>query len=188
MVLVTIFFTAGSFLLFPEDHLIPKQYNFIPSSLFMKPASELLQILEESQAAFQRIPQEEWRAKPHAHKWSKKEVLGHLVDSALTNLRRFIMTQYQPGEKIVYHQDEWVALQHYQEADLDDLIQLWAGLNRQIARVVERIPPERMHLSCDTGKAGQELHTLDYLIEDYLAHLKHHLAQIGGRTPQPQPL
>ena len=146
----------------------------------MKEASELLQIIEESTRAFANIPEAQWAAKPDARKWSKKEILGHLVDSAMTNLRRFVMTQYQPGEKIIYHQDEWVALQRYQEADLTELITLWTGLNRQIARVIRSIPPERLANICDTGKTEPELHSLEYLVGDYVAHLQHHLAQITG--------
>ena len=146
----------------------------------MEQSDQLRLILEDSTGAFANLTETDWNAKPDARKWSKKEILGHLVDSALTNLRRFIMTQYQPGEKIVYHQDEWVALQGYQQADLKELITLWVGLNRQIARVIERIPEDKLQLNCDTGKAGIEPHSLEYLIEDYLVHLKHHLEQING--------
>ena len=146
----------------------------------MKPADELLQTLRESEAAFRSIPEAAWNAKQDPRKWSKKEVLGHLVDSALTNLRRFIVTQYRTGEKIVYHQDEWVALQQYADADLAELIVLWTALNRQIARVMRLVPPERLQQTCDTAKEGVELHTLEYLMEDYVVHLRHHLAQIRG--------
>lgn len=151
----------------------------------MKQADQLLQILEDSTSNFTQIPEAEWSSRPDARKWSKKEILGHLVDSALTNLRRFIMTQYQPGEKIVYHQDEWVALQGYQQAELKELITLWELLNRQIARVIHRIPEDKLQLVCDTGKAGMNQHSLEFLIDDYLVHLQHHLAQItGSRRPE----
>ena len=150
----------------------------------MTAATTLRDILDQSTRAFGAIPEEEWNRKPAPHKWSKKEILGHLVDSALTNLRRFIVTQYQPGEKIVYHQDEWVALQHYAEADREALATLWVALNRQIARVIERIPAEKLLLTCDTGKEAPELHSLQFLVDDYLVHLQHHLAQIlAAKTP-----
>ena len=144
----------------------------------MKQADQLLQILQESQSAFTGISEVDWSAKPNPRKWSKKEILGHLVDSALTNLRRFIMTQYQPVEKIVYHQDEWVVLQGYQQAELTELMTLWVSLNRQIARVIRRVPEDKLEFTCDTGKTGIEPHSLGFLIDDYLVHLQHHLAQI----------
>jgi hypothetical protein len=150
----------------------------------MKQADQLLQIIEDSTSTFANIPEAGWNAKPDSLKWSKKEILGHLVDSALTNLRRFIMTQYQPGEKIVYHQDEWVELQGYQQAELKELITLWIGLNRQIGHVIQRIPAEKLQLIRDTGKSGIEPHTLEYLIDDYLVHLQHHLAQITESRKQ----
>jgi hypothetical protein len=150
----------------------------------MTQTTTLLDLLEQSATTFRAIPDDKWNHKPNPLKWSKKEVLGHLVDSALTNLRRFIVTQYRPGEKIVYHQDEWVALQHYADADPEALIMLWVALNRQIVRVIERVPPEKLLLTCDTGKETPELHSLQFLIDDYLVHLQHHLSQIvEGPSP-----
>ncbi|HVE61740.1 MAG TPA: DinB family protein, partial [Chitinophagaceae bacterium] len=111
-------------------------------------------------------------------KWSKKEILGHLIDSALTNQRRFIVSQYEQGTKIIYFQDEWVELQFYQTADVNDLIELWRLLNLQIARTVENIPTNKLKNLCDTGRTGYEPHDIDFLITDYITHLRHHLQHI----------
>ena len=75
-------------------------------------------------------------------------------------------------------QDEWVKLQHYQEADIEELLLLWKGLNRQLARVISQIPEENLKRTCDTGKTQEELHTIEFLIDDYITHLRHHLFQI----------
>lgn len=146
----------------------------------MKPEEELRMVISESARAFEGVAHEEWAYKTHPSKWSKKEILGHLIDSAQTNLRRFVMTQYVQNQKIVYHQDEWVALQRYQEADIEELIDLWKGLNLQIARVTDRIPEADLKNTCDTGKEGPEYHDLEFLISDYIVHMKHHLRQVLG--------
>ena len=141
-------------------------------------AEKLLNIINKSVNEFEDITQEEWIKKPNPSKWSKKQILGHLIDSALTNLRRFVITQYQQKQKIVYHQDEWVEIKNYQEADIGELIELWRLLNLQLVRVINRIPEEKLQNICDTGKEAVAYHSLEFLISDYIVHLKHHLSQI----------
>lgn len=130
---------------------------------------------------FKSWSETEWAAKPDPARWSKKEIIGHLIDSAQNNLRRFVVTQYAANQNIVYDQNQWVALQHYQATPTADLLDLWRLLNFQIARVIEDMPLERLTLTCDTGKNEPELHPLHWLIEDYLGHTQHHLRQIIER-------
>ena len=145
----------------------------------MNTQEELRGLIEHATKNFTQFSDEAWSTKPAPEKWSKKEILGHLIDSALTNLRRFVMTQYLQEQNIVYHQDEWVVLQHYQQADTAELIALWQLLNKQIIRVTSQIPQEKMQNLCDTGKYGSsEKQTLDFLISDYNEHMKHHLRAI----------
>jgi hypothetical protein len=130
---------------------------------------------------FATISEKEWTFKPAPEKWSKKEILGHLIDSAQNNLRRFIVSQHEPDDKIYYHQDEWVRYQNYQSADIGELQQLWLLINKQFVRTVRNIPAAALKNTCDTGKKAIELHTLEFLVEDYHAHMLHHLKQITAR-------
>ena len=139
---------------------------------------EILLVVNQAMIDFENITEAAWNDKPQPHKWSKKELLGHLIDSASNNIRRLIVGQYEQGVKIIYHQDEWVAYQNYQAVDLAEVKVLWKLLNDQISRVIESIPEEKLQNTCDTGKGKTELHTLSYFIEDYLVHLKYHLNQI----------
>jgi len=124
------------------------------------------------------IPQSDLEHKPSPTKWSKKEILGHLIDSALNNIQRFIRAQYQNTPHIVYHQDHWVQLQHYQSVDWNQMVDLWKQLNQQTLHIWKNIPVENLHMVCDTGKEGTEIHDLEFLIKDYNDHLEHHLGQI----------
>lgn len=141
---------------------------------------ELRAVLLACMGHFGGITASEWSAKSKPEKWSKKEILGHLIDSALNNHRRFVVTQYAQNENIVYYQDEWVASQHYQDTDTEELIELWVLLNRQIARVLENMPESVWENQCNTGKNEAELHTLEWLAADYVSHLEHHTSQIIG--------
>ena len=119
-----------------------------------------------------------WDMKPGPDKWSKKEIIGHLIDSAQINLQRFIRCTYEEKFKLVYEQVEWVDVNHYQEADLGDLLSLWQLLNRQIIRVLQNYPPNRLQIECDSSKQAVGLHSVEWLAQDYVVHLKHHLNQV----------
>lgn len=122
----------------------------------------------------------DWDNSVNAGKWNNKEILGHLIDSANINLQRFVRATYGDGFKLIYHQDEWVAAQHYSKASSKDLIQLWRHLNYQIARVLRHYPADRRHVLCDTGRHAPSLRTVEFLAVDYIEHLLHHLRQISS--------
>ncbi|MBD1392198.1 DinB family protein [Mucilaginibacter glaciei] len=128
----------------------------------------------------QTSPRIMWDNNTVADKWNNKEILGHLIDSAHVNLTRFIRCTYEDCFKLTYHQDEWVKAQHYREADVAELLQLWQLVNRQIARVLEDFPAERLTATCDNGHRNVTFYTVEYLANDYLAHMQHHLLQIAG--------
>ncbi len=111
-------------------------------------------------------------------KWSRKLILGHLCDSAHNNLRRFVVGQYQPNDKIIYDPDAWVAANAYHLMTKAEVLHLWVTLNRQICRVLENMSEEHFEHEIDTGKDKKELHTLAWLARDYWAHMHHHLEQL----------
>src|SRR6478609_284135 len=99
----------------------------------------------ELPAFYKMISEEHLKMKSDPEKWSKKEVLGHLIDSALNNLKRFTEIQFSPAPFIIesYNQNELVKVNYYQELPLDHLLELWESLNQQIAYVVKHIPAEK---------------------------------------------
>lgn len=117
-----------------------------------------------------------------ADRWSKKEILGHLCDSAANNQHRFIKVQFekQPLVIVPYNQNSWVLIQDYQGMPLDEIITLWTVLNRHIVRVISKIPEEKLSYVCDMG--DHKFMTLSELIHDYLRHMEHHLRQIFGTS------
>jgi len=128
------------------------------------------------------IPDEEYTAKPSPEKWSKKEILGHLVDSAQNNIRRFIVAQYEENPHIGYDQDKWVALAGYQQYPSAELVSLWRLLNLHICKILAGIGPETAMRKCAMGKE-MKLYTIDWLAADYCNHLLHHLHQILEMDP-----
>lgn len=119
--------------------------------------------------------------KPNPGKWSKKEILGHLIDSAQNNIRRFVVSQYETDPLIVYKQDLWVAIADYQHYPTQDLLALWSLLNRHICQVLSGISEKTAKRKCDTG--GPAKHSIEWLAADYINHLMHHLHQILELEP-----
>lgn len=111
--------------------------------------------------------------------WSRKQVIGHLIDSASNNHQRFVRGMLQtsldfPG----YDQDGCVRVQAPQEADWGQLVSLWAAYNRYLAHVIAHLPESKLETPCRIG--SDEPVTLGFLANDYLRHLVHHLRQIGA--------
>ena len=118
--------------------------------------------------------------RPAPGTWSPKEVVGHLIDSAANNHQRFVRAQQ--GDALAlpgYEQDHWVAAQGYQDADWPHLVALWTHLNLHLADVMARIPPAKYAVPCVIGDDAPV--TLEFVVIDYLRHLRHHMAQIRER-------
>lgn len=125
------------------------------------------------------LSESDWHAKPRPEKWSRIEVIGHLIDSAHSNLRRLIVGQYESAPPhIIYDQDFWVKANAYQHAPIETVLTLWILMNHRIATVLSQMDEQNYSKSCDTGRGEKELHTLLWLAADYVKHLKHHLNQV----------
>jgi hypothetical protein len=141
-------------------------------------SARLKQIVEETETRLSTIT-EESATRSASGKWSRKEVLGHLIDSASNNHQRFVRAQLDgalnfPG----YAQDGWNGMQHYQSEPWTNLVRLWASYNRHLAHVIAAIPEDAGPNRCVIG-SGDPI-TLEFLVTDYVRHLEQHLEQILG--------
>src|SRR5687767_704031 len=127
-------------------------------------AAEISALIENSMTELRSIPEQSMQEKPASNKWSKKEIMGHLVDSAQNNIRRFVVTQYEETPLIVYNQDKWVAASDYQQVETEEILQLWYLLNKQLSIILKHTDESMANRMCRT----QELHTLEWLATDYI--------------------
>lgn len=112
-----------------------------------------------------------------AGKWIRKEILGHLVDSAMNNHQRFVRAQLtSPLRWPGYEQETWVTLHAYRARPWSELVSLWVAVNRHVAAVIETVPADKLATPCLIG--DREASSLEWWMTDYLRHLRHHIAQI----------
>ncbi len=144
-------------------------------------ASEIARVVDSAAETFKGFDEDAVSLKDDPSKWSIKEILGHLIDSAANNHQRFVRAQ--ESDVLIfpkYEQDHWVRAQAYNETSWVELVELWRLYNRHLAHVIEQIPADMLTVECRIGP--YEAVTLEFLIEDYLVHLKHHLKQIEEKS------
>lgn len=106
-------------------------------------------------------------------KWSVKQVVGHLTDSAVNNLARMMRLQIEAGPSFSgYEQMDWVRLQHYAERPWSEVLALWVALNEHVVWTIAHVEKKTL---ANAGVVEGQAMTLGFLIEDYIAHMEHHL-------------
>jgi len=152
------------------------------------PGDALRAAVREASGRLRAISEARSAERPARGGWSPREILGHLIDSAANNHRRFVLAQIQdelvfPG----YEQESWVQVQHYQEETWESLRALWEAYNLHLAHVMTTAPetartrPREEHgLPAIAFKdlPPSQPATLEWLMQDYVDHLLHHLGQI----------
>lgn len=133
--------------------------------------------LSEVPEKFSKFSEEELSTPPAPGKWSKKEILGHLIDSACNNHSRFVLSQFEsePINMVKYAQDKWVNVQSYREESSQKILDLWKAYNTHILHIFETFPKNKLAVEWDI--LG-EIQTAEWLITDYVDHMEHHLKQI----------
>jgi hypothetical protein len=140
-------------------------------------ARGIKELVDQTSPLLLRMEPTEVSSKASADSWSKKEILGHLIDSATNNHQRFVRAVCNTAVNFpVYSQDDWVRVQRYQESQWETLVELWSAYNRHLSDVIQRIPEDAMSSPCNIGK--EEPVTLEFVVRDYLRHLRHHMATL----------
>ena len=145
-------------------------------------SARLLRLVETAETRLREVSEPQSARPVLPGGWSRREVIGHLVDSASNNHQRFVRAALQPSLDFpALRPGGQRAVAGLPEADWALLVSLWAAYNRHLAHVLARLPAEKLDTPCRIG-SGQPV-TLGFLAADYLAHLAHHLSQIGVAEP-----
>lgn len=147
-------------------------------------SQQLKQLIDSARSELLSIPEEKASQKAYVDKWSLKEILGHLIDSAANNHQRIVrMQEVVDLGAFTYTQQHWVDSQQYAAEGWEDVVEFWYRYNAHLAHVIAHVNPASLNNVCDMGYA--EPATLKFVIEDYVRHVQHHLDQIfGGDDPK----
>jgi hypothetical protein len=150
--------------------------KIIRTTIMEDMAKRIGQMLRDVNKRVKATPEDILNMRPAPGKWSKKEVLGHLIDSAANNHQRFVRVQIEDTPLIRYDQDKWVAVQDYYNIPVNQLLELWISYNKHICAIIQAIPEENYEKLCNVGE--KEPVTLAWLVKDYVKHIEHHLRQL----------
>jgi hypothetical protein len=113
-------------------------------------------------------------------KWSPKEELGHLIDSAANNHARFVRGALEsPFRGPGYRQDEWVKVTRYRTMPWNAIVDFWFAYNSFLTRLIDGIAEMHLETQCFIG--ANEPVSLGFLIDDYILHIQHHIDQLLRR-------
>ncbi len=142
-----------------------------------KLAEEIRKTVFSVQQALRDLDAKKVLIKPQPDKWADIEILGHLIDSAVNNHQRIVRASIDAHiEAFGYKQNAWVENQKYIQRDWKMLLSVWVNLNFLLSCAVNELPDTKLHNTISID--GNEPITLQFMIEDYNAHLQHHLKQI----------
>jgi hypothetical protein len=137
--------------------------------------AEFSTILDRAAAQLPQLTDTEKQLDGH---WSRKQIVGHLIDSAANNHQRFVRGQLDrelasPG----YAQEQWVEVERFQDREWSDLVEFWLAYNRHLLYLMSHVAWDRLGAAISIG--GDAPVSLEFVMIDYVRHLKHHLNQIG---------
>ena len=140
--------------------------------------NKLEQLLKKGLEYITDSSEVEFNKKESENKWSKKEILGHLIDSGINNLQRFTEIQFEkkPYQIRNYNQKELIKANDYQNSDAKEIVQFWSSLNQRILHLIKIQTETTLNYKIELEKGN--FSDLRFLIEDYVTHLEHHLKQI----------
>ncbi len=144
-------------------------------------ADDLLATVQTAVGQLGGLPAALVSHRPAPDRWTIKQVIGHLIDSATNNHQRFVRAQFV--DELIspkYEQNQWVGCQHYDDLPWPDLVELWRRYNLHLAHVIRHASPAALSVPCLIG--GDPPVTLQFVMEDYVAHMQHHLRKIAERV------
>ena len=140
--------------------------------------NRLDQLLKNGLEYLSKCSESKLTEKPTPEKWSKKEILGHLIDSGINNLQRFTEIQFEnkPYRIRKYNQDELVKANDYQNSEIKEIVEFWISINNRIKKLMKQQTKKTLNYKIELNDGT--ISDLRFLMNDYIDHLEHHLNQI----------
>lgn len=140
-------------------------------------ATRLEKILKDVPKKLKKITEKQSSERTLIGKWSHKETIGHLIDSAANNHQGFVRMQIDNNLHLPqYKQNEWVDVQHYNDRKWVDIIELWRQYNLHLLHILNSM--DEFKLSNEAQFPENITLRLQFIIDDYIDHMENHLKQV----------
>jgi hypothetical protein len=155
---------------------------------FEQISADLTELIERWEIKLALQPQETvgWRRNNQGR--TIRQIVGHMVDSATNNAHRIIHMHYQPSPlnypdyANLGHNDLWIAIQNYQEEDWEELVKLWAAVNRHMVHLIRQVDASKLD-ACWISALKEKI-TMREMITDFPRHFKLHINEISALINQ----
>lgn len=146
-------------------------------------AKELEEIIEIFKNEFSGLNEQITSIRISQDKWTLKEIIGHLIDSASNNHQRFI--RFQLSEVLEfpdYKNSEWLRIQKHQNMKFSELLLLFYYYNKLIINIIlnidEKCLQNKWNIEWDENATYI---TFEKLVIHYVDHMKSHLTHFRER-------
>mgnify|MGYP000031661517 CR=1 FL=1 len=151
-------------------------------------AKEIEEIIEIFRNDFSELDERITSLRISQDKWTLKEIIGHLIDSASNNHQRFI--RFQLSEVLEfpdYRGSEWLRIQKHQNMKFLELLLLFYYYNKLIVNIIlnmdEKCLENKWNINWDENST---FITFEKLIIHYVNHMKSHLTHFRERLSELQ--
>ena len=139
--------------------------------------SDLNKTVQDFYKKYKNTDDKKASLRPEPAEWSLKEIIGHLINSAANNHQRFIGLQFV--SEMAYpeyqkYQIDWIGMEKFNDLALADLMLLWKQYNILLGHIIETVNTKKLG---NYVLMSDKKMTLEFLISDYVRHLKEHLVQ-----------
>lgn len=134
------------------------------------------------QSLLDKTPESAWHVRVGPDAWTLAEIVGHLIDSASNNHQRFARLRFGDLEGFPgYDAEPWVQAQGYDSCDARQLCALWSAYNGLLLHLAETMPG---NVAGNVWRTNGEALSLEFLVNDYYAHLRLHTRQYEERLSE----
>lgn len=149
-------------------------------------AEQLLKMVRAFYQKYKSLPEEITKIRLSDDRWSLREIVGHLIDSASNNHQRFIRMQLERECSFPdYNKDEWLQTSFYNGIDFKELLRMLKSYNQLIAHLIAQVSEMTFdHIWNKPWDQKEPEITLKDLIEHYIHHFQLHIDHFEERLAE----
>ncbi len=147
---------------------------------------ELDEIIEIFKSDYSELDESTSSIRISEDKWTLKEIIGHLIDSASNNHQRFVRFQLSKVLEFPdYKNKQWLEIQKHQNMKFSELLLLFYYYNKLITNIILNVDKKNLNNKWNVyWDENSTFITFEQLIVHYVDHIKSHLNHFRDRLSE----